>query len=344
MCTSIAVNKKKTIIGWNLDLLDMEHRVRPTPDGVYIEIRDAKEGWMPLFGANARGDFVGMPTCWPYDARSDPAAGSENVILLDIDLLLQKKTLREVRELAERRPVRSEPGVTFMAALSDAAGNILHIVPGQGCRYYERPDYAILTNFSPFKGDSEKHPWMGLDRYQKAEAMLREASENFDVADCFAVLRAVAQTVCPTVVSMVFDVRERTVYWCEDRNWDNIRTVKLERSPRMKDFIAYCGLDCETCEARIATVNGDDALREKVAKLWSELNGAEITPEMINCAGCSVEGVKTPYCDKLCPIRQCALSRRVETCGSCSEMETCEKVGMILGNNAEARRNLAEAQ
>ena len=24
MCTSIVVNKKKTIVGWNLDLLDME--------------------------------------------------------------------------------------------------------------------------------------------------------------------------------------------------------------------------------------------------------------------------------------------------------------------------------
>ena len=29
MCTSIVVNKNKTIVGWNLDLLDMEYRVRP---------------------------------------------------------------------------------------------------------------------------------------------------------------------------------------------------------------------------------------------------------------------------------------------------------------------------
>ena len=108
----------------------------------------------------------------------------------------------------------------------------------------------------------------------------------------------------------------------------------------MKEYIAYCGLDCEKCEARTATVNNDDALRRKVAALWSELNSAEITPEMINCVGCRIDGVKTPYCDSLCPIRQCALARGVETCGSCNEMETCGKVGMILGNNEEARRNL----
>ena len=33
----------------------------------------------------------------------------------------------------------------------------------------------------------------------------------------------------------------------------------------MKNVITYCGLDCEMCEARIATINSDDMLREKVA-------------------------------------------------------------------------------
>ena len=212
MCTSLVVNKKKTIVGWNLDILKMEYRVRTDPAGVYIEVNDATEGWMPLFGANSRGDFVGMPTCWPADSRSDPAGDGENVILLDIDLLLQKKTLQEIREIVEERPVFSVPGLTFMGALSDASGNVLHIIPGQGNLYYEKPEYKILTNFSPFKQDSEVHPWMGWDRYQIAEGLLRKAPEDFDVKDCFAVLRAVAQDACPTVVSMVFDVQERTVY------------------------------------------------------------------------------------------------------------------------------------
>ena len=222
MCTSFVVNKKKTIVGWNLDLLDMEYRVRLDEEGVYIEINDATEGWMPLFGASRRGDFVGMPTCWPYDDRSDPTEESVNVINLDIDLLLQKKTMEETRQIAEDRCVCSIPGVTFMSALSDKDGNVLHIIPGQGNLYYKKPEYAILTNFSPFKQDSEKHPWMGWDRYQKADEMLKEANEDFDVKDCFGVLKAVSQEACPTVVSMVFDVNENAVYWCENRDWDNI--------------------------------------------------------------------------------------------------------------------------
>ena len=109
----------------------------------------------------------------------------------------------------------------------------------------------------------------------------------------------------------------------------------------MKDYIAYCGLDCESCEARLATADNDDALRRKVAALWSELNGVTITPEMIHCVGCRIDGVKTPYCEALCPIRQCALGRKAETCGNCAEMGSCEKLGAITGNNLDALRNLS---
>ena len=108
----------------------------------------------------------------------------------------------------------------------------------------------------------------------------------------------------------------------------------------MNEYIAYCGLDCETCDARIATVNDDAALRQKTALLWSELNGVEITPEMINCAGCRIDGAKTPYCEAICPVRQCALERKVETCGACAQVKTCEKAGMILKNNEEAKKRL----
>ena len=109
---------------------------------------------------------------------------------------------------------------------------------------------------------------------------------------------------------------------------------------RVSEYIAYCGLDCETCEAHIATVDDDNDLRIKVAKEWSELNKVEITPEMINCAGCRIDGVKTPFCDSLCPIRQCALSKDIETCGDCGEMSTCEKLEMITENNDEALKRL----
>ena len=76
-------------------------------------------------------------------------------------------------------------------------------------------------------------------------------------------------------------------------------TCALRRISDMNEYTAYCGLDCEACQARLATVNNNDALRQRVAREWSELNGVEITAEMINCSGCRAPGVKTPYCDSL---------------------------------------------
>lgn len=108
----------------------------------------------------------------------------------------------------------------------------------------------------------------------------------------------------------------------------------------MKKLIGYCGLDCEKCDARIATINNDNNLREKVAKLWSKLNSVEITPEMINCEGCRLDGVKTPFCDSICPIRQCAVNKGCDTCGDCSMFDSCHTVGMITSNNVEALNNL----
>ena len=110
----------------------------------------------------------------------------------------------------------------------------------------------------------------------------------------------------------------------------------------MSKMIAYCGLDCEQCDAYIATKNDDQTLREKTAKLWSELNNAPILPEHINCEGCRMDGKKTVYCDNLCAIRRCALKKGVTTCGDCTEMEQCPTVGAILANNPQARKNLME--
>lgn len=108
----------------------------------------------------------------------------------------------------------------------------------------------------------------------------------------------------------------------------------------MKQMIAYCGLDCEKCEAYIATKNNDNELRVKIAKLWAEMNNAPITAEMINCLGCRVEGVKTPFCESMCEIRQCGINKAVCTCADCQSMNSCKALDMVISNNEEAKNNL----
>ena len=108
----------------------------------------------------------------------------------------------------------------------------------------------------------------------------------------------------------------------------------------MKRLIAICGLDCEKCDAYIATKNDDQELREKTARLWSALNQASILPEHIHCEGCRMNGIKTLFCSSLCEIRKCAVAKGFETCASCSESDACPKVNAIWQNNPQAKENL----
>ena len=110
----------------------------------------------------------------------------------------------------------------------------------------------------------------------------------------------------------------------------------------MKEMIAYCGLDCEKCDAYIATKNNDDKLRAKTAKLWSKLNNTTIRPEQINCEGCRADGAKTVFCDNLCSIRKCAIDSEVTTCGDCPSMEECQLLAKITADNPDAYKNLRQ--
>lgn len=107
-----------------------------------------------------------------------------------------------------------------------------------------------------------------------------------------------------------------------------------------KQLIACCGLDCESCDARIATVRNDDQLREETARKWSEMNNApQITAATIHCMGCRTDGAKFGYCN-FCEIRKCALEKGFDTCGDCKEMDNCQVVAPIFQHVPDAKENL----
>ncbi|MCX5782934.1 MAG: DUF3795 domain-containing protein [Elusimicrobia bacterium] len=104
-------------------------------------------------------------------------------------------------------------------------------------------------------------------------------------------------------------------------------------------MIAYCGLECEGCNAFIATKNNDNALREKTAKEWSELYKADIKPQDINCAGCRSDGKKFHYAENLCEIRKCCAAKKLENCASC-ETFPCEKLNEFFKSAPQAKETL----
>jgi hypothetical protein len=108
----------------------------------------------------------------------------------------------------------------------------------------------------------------------------------------------------------------------------------------MEKLISCCGLNCLTCEARVATLKNDDSLRKITADKWKVMyNAAELLPEAINCTGCREEGVKFQHCLE-CGIRNCVHSKGYETCADCPEIEKCEMLAPIHKYVPEALTNL----
>jgi hypothetical protein len=106
-------------------------------------------------------------------------------------------------------------------------------------------------------------------------------------------------------------------------------------------MIGYCGINCEKCEARIATIKNDNKMRERVAGKWCEMFHTDIiTPDKINCTGCRGDGMKYFFCNELCKIKPCVISKHYDSCAECPKMDSCGTLATEIGNNEEARNNL----
>lgn len=86
----------------------------------------------------------------------------------------------------------------------------------------------------------------------------------------------------------------------------------------MSELIAYCGLDCNACNAFVATRDNDAALRTKTAADWSKMFGHEFKPADINCTGCAGNGRHVAFC-AMCAVRKCARDHKVTNCGTCDD-------------------------
>jgi hypothetical protein len=108
----------------------------------------------------------------------------------------------------------------------------------------------------------------------------------------------------------------------------------------MEKVISCCGLNCATCDARIATIANDDELRKATAEKWKTLyNVPDMDKAMINCTGCREEGVKLGHWN-FCQIRICAVEKGFSTCGECKDMVTCTLISGVHKAVPEAIDNL----
>jgi hypothetical protein len=108
----------------------------------------------------------------------------------------------------------------------------------------------------------------------------------------------------------------------------------------MEKLIACCGLNCATCDARIATVTNNIELLIETTEKWKvHYEVSDLFTDMIKCTGCREEGFKMIHCSQ-CEIKKCVESRNYQTCAECEIMEKCEMVGKIYQYDPSTLQNL----
>jgi hypothetical protein len=93
--------------------------------------------------------------------------------------------------------------------------------------------------------------------------------------------------------------------------------------------ISCCGLNCQACDAFLATQRDDEALRAATAEKWTQMYNLPMKPEDIHCTGCQAPGVKIGHCE-LCAVRQCCMERGHAHCGVCPDY-ACDTLDGFLG-------------
>jgi hypothetical protein len=100
--------------------------------------------------------------------------------------------------------------------------------------------------------------------------------------------------------------------------------------------ISYCCARCtpESCEWLSTDI---EVKRKKAAELERKL-GRKILPDEITCSRCRVDEGSALESIRRCPIRRCALDRKVPSCAHCAELPGCKRANPLTRESALAIR------
>lgn len=257
MCTAFVRYGKDYVCGFNMDInegafdwqLHMDESIfavampmdsnlsAQLPQGLRIppEYMAYEGGMLLVQGIGKNGHFGTQLNNLRFSkAQFEISDGSVPLYYLVDSFIRGKNNLRDVEQYARSKKVVNLPtgsveipDMGMHSLLSDAAGNILVVEPGNGISI-PCEKYAVMSNFPvlelPADFTAENFGYYGKDRYDKALSILRNSTDDFSAEDGLALLDAVKQTgKWGTRVSFVYSGNENAVYYTTERDFANVK-------------------------------------------------------------------------------------------------------------------------
>ena len=223
MCTSFTWRKQDVFIAMNFDNNDTPMKLTSKNSQFAVSV-----GGAPCFGVNSQGAFINHLM---VDSNGSGAyRRGKNVvhtIKLITDVLGGKLSQENISAFLSEKEVVNVPNNSCHCMIADKNGNVWVVEPGRGTIYSpaEESPFCLMTNFSLVDWKtSGKLEGSGTERYKAAESLLYE-TKDMDIAKAFEILKAAMQSSGDwlTAFSMVYSQKENAVYYCHNREFNNIQ-------------------------------------------------------------------------------------------------------------------------
>lgn len=114
----------------------------------------------------------------------------------------------------------------------------------------------------------------------------------------------------------------------------------------MDIMTAYCGLACESCMIHLATLQQNQSkqqsMRESIAEQCSTIYSMKLqAKDITDCDGCRAPSGRLFSGCNQCKIRQCAISKNIESCAFCVDY-ICERLQEHFLLDPEAHKRLEQ--
>jgi hypothetical protein len=241
-CTSFAVFSKSIYFGMNFDFLDPTMKFLISTNGDIRTFHLAFEramGDLRFFvntgGMNDKGLFAACQELQPENLHPREKTGANQYTFELYEAIGSCTYVKEIKRLAEERPLVDMPGITLHNLFADTKGRAIVTEAGKGdtAIVEKSGDYMVMTNF-PIGSMAGRAPietrGKGADRYIACHKYLERHASDFNIENGFALL-----SMCrnrdpqyPTACSMVCDPQNRDVYIVLQRDFSRIWKLSMD--------------------------------------------------------------------------------------------------------------------
>ena len=224
MCTGFIKKGNDIVFGYNLDIDPnvWNYGLYKTKDYFTVGIKVGSTLYF-THGVNKEGNFSNLPYMNGDESLNKPTSNKERIDLLTDRYIRNKFSYQDIEEIIKTKSIVNVKNGSMHSLIGDKEGHILLIEPGYGYKQIEG-NYGIVTNFPLLTElDDYSNPFYGKDRYDIADEILKNSTDDFSAKDGLRLLQAVKQEgKWGTRISFVYSHNEHTVYYCLDGDFENI--------------------------------------------------------------------------------------------------------------------------